>query len=102
MSLIIYNARLVTLAGSGGSGKTRLAIEAGRSARATNPGGVFFAAILVGCPAPKTSKGAASETAGASPMAMRQSPSCQHRSPAKNADVWPTFSVVDSGAQPRW
>jgi predicted ATPase/class 3 adenylate cyclase len=38
-------SRLVTLTGPGGSGKTRLAIEAGQATRAGYSGGVFFAGL---------------------------------------------------------
>jgi predicted ATPase/class 3 adenylate cyclase len=45
LSEILPGARLVTLVGTGGAGKTRLAIEAARAARAGYPGGVYFAAL---------------------------------------------------------
>ena len=38
---LLGEARLVTLVGTGGVGKTRLAMEASRELRATNPGGVY-------------------------------------------------------------
>lgn len=38
-------ARLLTLTGPGGAGKTRLAIEAGRGARSQHRGGVFFSTL---------------------------------------------------------
>ena len=42
---LVVNARLVTLTGPGGTGKTRLAIEAGRASLATFSDGVFFVAL---------------------------------------------------------
>jgi predicted ATPase/DNA-binding SARP family transcriptional activator len=42
---LLGEARLVTLVGTGGVGKTRLAIEASRQLRAANPGGVYVIAL---------------------------------------------------------
>jgi len=42
---LVASARLVTLTGPGGTGKTRLAIEVGRASLATFPDGVFFVAL---------------------------------------------------------
>lgn len=42
---LLAESRLVTLTGTGGAGKTRLAIEAGRVARSQHLGGVFFTAL---------------------------------------------------------
>ncbi len=42
---LLKEARLVTLVGTGGVGKTRLAIEASRELRGANPGGVFVVAL---------------------------------------------------------
>lgn len=43
--LVDPHYRLITIAGAGGIGKTRLAIEAGREARASFPDGVWFVAL---------------------------------------------------------
>ena len=42
---LVVDARLVTLTGPGGTGKTRLAVEVGRASLAAFPDGVFFVAL---------------------------------------------------------
>jgi predicted ATPase len=55
------NERLVTLIGIGGSGKTRLAVEAGRAIAALNRSGVFFVGLVDAIDGVTIAKAAADE-----------------------------------------